>query len=293
MNKDIKKVNKSTFKAIKSLEDKNNYKRLFRIEKDGSVIERIFLNVSDIFLREEIIFSHYLSFLVRNFIQNLVGVNIISRDDPWDFSVELSNGLSFNVEITSIADNEWLYEKMKREEKYEEIIIKKKIKLRELKKIDLWFENEESKLAIREAEEKSVDADELIKNPFLNEGGRIFISDSKNREKSLAILLLEAIKRKNNKRHKDKEKTILIIDNRTSVFEIEDYQEARKEIEDKLTNILFPEIYFYTGYCSDNDGSNAEYSFAPIKLPEEKYEQLEKRIKQGELKMNKNGIAYD
>ena len=291
MNKSVKKINKSTFKPIKSLEDRHNYKRLFRIEKNGSIKERVILNVPDIFLREEIILNHYLSFLVRNFIQSLVGVNIISRDDPWDFSVELSNGLSFNVEITSVADNKWSYKKMKREEEYEKMIVKKKIRLRELKKIYLWFGDKKLKLAIKEFEKK-IGIDEFVKNPFFGKGTNVYISDSKDEEESLLTLILEAIEKKNNKNHKGKEETILIIDNRTSIFEIKDYQKTSKELEDKLTNTFFPEIYFYIGYCSDNDGSNAEYSFSPIKLPEEKYKKLEKKIKQGELKMDENNISY-
>lgn len=114
MKNDIK-IDRSTFKPVKPLEGKSNYKRYFRIERDGSVKERIFLNVPNISLREEIICKYYLSFLVRNFIQptNPIGVKFTSRDDPWDFRVELSNGLSFNVEVTSVADNQWLHEKMK------------------------------------------------------------------------------------------------------------------------------------------------------------------------------------
>ena len=181
---------------------------------------------------------------------------------------------------------------MKREEEMEKVHLKKMIRLRELKKIDLWFGWKESALAIKESERKNIETDEFIENPLFGRKSTIYCSDSKDREKSLAVLILKAIERKNNKSHKGKKETVLIIDNRTSMFEVADYQEAMEEIEDKLTDILFPEIYFYTGYYSDNNSNNAEYSFAPIKLPEEKYKQLEKRIKQGKLKVNKNGISY-
>ena len=100
-------INKSSFGPVRSLEDKNNFKRYYRIERDGSVKERIFLNVPDVSLREQIICLHYIQFCLNNFTdeKELVGIKFVKRDEPWDFDVELSNGQRFNVEITSIADN--------------------------------------------------------------------------------------------------------------------------------------------------------------------------------------------
>lgn len=287
------KINQSTFRPIKPLEGKSNYKRYFRIEKNGSVKERIFLNVPDISLREEIICKHYLSFLVRNFIQNPVGMSFTARDNPWDFGVKLSNGLLFNVEITSIADNQWLYEKIKREEEFEKNCCKKFIPLRKLKKIHLWFGGKESQQVIKKSEEESIKADKQIINPFYNQSGRIYISDTKDEPESLSNLIIEAIQKKICKNHNNVENTILIIDNRTSRFEIEDYHKTMSELEAKFEDVNFPEVYFYTGYCSDNDGNNAEYSFAPIKLPKEKWEQLERKIESKDIIiLNENGIVY-
>jgi len=288
------KVNQNTFRPIKSLEGKSNYKRYFRIERNGSVKERIFLNVPNISLREEIICKHYLSFLVRNFIQCPIEVRFTERDNPWDFGVELSNGLSFNVEVTSVADNQWLHEKMKREEEFEKIIAKKYITPRKLKKFHLWFGGEKSKQVIKKAEKEFIKTDEQTLNPFYKERGRIYISNSKDETKPLSILIIEAIERKSRKNHSNIKNTILIIDNRTIRFEVGDYHKAMNELEseNKLANISFPEIYFYTGYYSDNDGGNAEYSFAPIKLSEEKYKQLKRRIESEEITLNESGISY-
>ena len=293
MNNNLKII-QNTFRPIKPLEGKSNYKRYFRIEKDGSVKERIFLNVPDISLREEIICKHYLSFLVRNFIQNPVGINFTARDNPWDFGVELSNGLLFNVEIISVADNRWLHEKMKREEEFEKIVVREFVPLWKLKKIHLWFGGEKSQQAIKKAEKESIKAPEQITNPFYDEHGRIYISDSKDEPKSLSDLIIESIEKKICKNHNNIENTILIIDNRTSRFEIEDYRKAisKLESEAKLTNVNFPEVYFYTGYYSDNDGNNAEYSFAPIKLPQEKWSQLRRKIESKDIVLNESGIAY-
>lgn len=285
-------IDKNTLKPIKSLKGKNNYKRYFRIEWDGTIKERIFLNIPNISLREEIILKHCLMFLAENFLQSPIGINLINRDKPWDFRVELSNGLSFNVEITSIAEEKWLFEKMKREEEFEKACMKEKLKVRDLKKINLWFRSEKSNQLIKRLERESVDADKFIENPFFRENTNIFLSYSKDEKESLSDLVMRAIEGKNNKSHKDKEDTVLIIDNRTSRFEIEDYQKAVTELEDKLAGVVFPEIYFYTGYYSNNDGNNAEYSFAPIKLPDKMCKQIEKRIESGELTLDKSGIAY-
>ena len=141
---------------------------------------------------------------------------------------------------------------------------------------------------------KLVSTDEEIRNPFYHAQGRIYLSDSKEEKDSLATLILKAIKNKVSKEHRDKESTILIIDNRTSKFEVKDYQKAVGELKDKTKNIPFPEIYFYTGYYSNNDGDNAEYSLAPIKLPDERYELIRKRIESGELNLDSViGVAYD
>jgi len=293
MNK-VNNGSKNTFQPIQSLKGKNNFKRYFRIERDGSVKERVFLDVPDVSLREEIICKHYLSFLVRNFIEKPIGVNFITRDNPWDFTVELSSGLLFNVEITSVADNKWFYEKMKREEEFAKILGRKNITLGKLKQIYKWFGDKKAEKMIKEAEKKLMRDHKEIRNPFYNGGAKIYLSDSKEEKDSLDLLIFEAIKRKAAKKHQDKENTILIIDNRTSRFDIKDYQRALKKLEDQIEDIPFPEIYFYTGYYSDDDGSNAEYSFAPIKLPKEKYELIQKRIGSGKLNLDlSTGIAYD
>jgi hypothetical protein len=281
------------FQPIKSLKNKNNFKEYYRVEKNGDIKKRIFLDIPNIALREEIICKHYLSFLVRNFVQKRLMIHIVDRDNPWDFNIKLSNGLQFNIEITSIADNQWRFEKTKREEKCSKLFVEEKITLRELKKIHSWFGGDESAQIIQNAEDKSIGPNELVNNPFYNKKGIIYLSSSGEEKKSLSKLILEAIERKNKKNHNGKENTILIIDNRSIRFKIEDYQKAMKELKNKISNSIFPEIYFYTGYYSDNDGNHAEYSFAPIKLPDEKIEQLKNRISLGELVLDDAGVAHD
>lgn len=58
----------------------------------------------------------------------------------------------------------------------------------------------------------------------------------------------------------------IIIDNRTGAFDVPDYQAAARSLEPFLESTPFPEIWFYTGHCSDDDGNRAEFSFAPLKV---------------------------
>ena len=76
----------------------------------------------------------------------------------------------------------------------------------------------------------------------------------------------EAVEKKACKRHSGKEKTTLIIDNRSYLFEMDDYYLAAEELSAYCATQPFPEIWFYTGYFSDDDGNNAEFSFAPLKV---------------------------
>ncbi|MDP3962664.1 MAG: hypothetical protein Q8Q03_02250, partial [bacterium] len=271
MDSNNRKVKKNDFRPIESLEGKRNYKIYYRIERDGSTTERVFLNVPSISLREEIICKHYLSFLGKNFIQETIGVNFKSRDNPWDFELELSNGSKFNLEITSIADSEWWREKTKREETFEKMTRQKKIKFKFLKKMISWFGeiDDKQQLSVKNLEEEKVGLTDLIPNPFLDEKARIYISDSKTEETSFKDIVCRAINNKNKKLHEGKEKTVLVIDNRTSKFNMSDYQDMVEGLKIQLGVSLFPEIYLYTGYYSDDDGQNAEYSFAPMKLPKE------------------------
>jgi len=285
-------LRKSSFSPVNSLEDKHNFKRYYRLEKDGVVTERIFLDIPVAALREEVICTHYLSFLQRHFIEVPFGVNVLSRDNPWDFGLELSVGVSFNLEITSIADNTWLFKKMKREEEYALFVIKEKVTFRELKKMYKALDDPKIEAAIEKLKGKTRD-DDIIDNPVHARGGGIYISDSKSEDESLSELLLTAINKKNKKKHSGKDNTVLIIDNRTSRFEISDLKVAVEAISSELSVVSFPEIYFYTGYYSDFDGNNAEYSFSPIKLPESKGKKLLKSIKGKNLKFRGDGIVDD
>lgn len=268
------KIHRRKWFPVASLDDKQNFKRMNRIQPDGSIIESVYLHVPDIRYREYLIFMHYIQHLVRHFIQDDVGMNILNRDNPWDFEVELSTGSRFNIEITSIADNRQQFKNNSREERLEASRSCEMISLRELSKLADFFPSNEVNRLVMEYRTRGIDSEEMVRNPYYRDGTNIVVSVVYETDDDLSSLLIEAIEKKAEKGHPRKENTILIIDNRTGQYDLPDYFAALDCIRDRITDLPFPEIWFYTGYYSDYNGDNAEFSFAPIKVTNEQAEIL-------------------
>jgi hypothetical protein len=268
-------IKRSGFYPVDSLEDKRNYKRFHRIESDGSVVERVFLDVPDSAHREHLICLHYLKHLVKLFKNETIGINVVGRDNPWDFKIELSTGEIFNIEITSIADSSKLFEIQKREERYAKHCEQAEIRLRDLEKISNLFPNEQLSKTVTGYIESGISKNMKVKNPLCGEGTKIFISNMAETLEPLEAQIQTAIGNKVSKKHEEKETTVLIIDNRTSAYDMEDYANACEKLSEYLTTIPFPEVWFYTGYFSDDDGNNSEFSFGPLKVQEHQKTLLE------------------
>ena len=262
------KTIKTGFHPTGSLEGKQNYKKFLRIERDGSVVERVFLDVPDVQHREQLICVHYLRFLAQSLLDDDIGINVLERDNPWDFKLELSNGMKFNLEITAIADSEEHFKINKREERLAYWREQEKIPFYELKKLGSLFPDNELAETIKKLENEGTSTKEEISNPLNNPNMHIMLSSMLEPADPLENLIKTAIDKKCSKNHSEKESTVLIIDNRTSFFDTSDYQEAAPNIEEHLQNTPFQEVWFYTGFCSDDDGNNAEFSFAPLKISE-------------------------
>ncbi len=258
------KERKSSFFPIASLDGKNNYKLYFRIERDGSSLQKVFLEVNDSRLREEIIAIHYLRFLSEIIIGTDMTINIIARDAPWDFKILLNEKFHFNIEITSIADNKEHFENFNREERFARAALEENIPLYELKKIKSLLPSDEITRIVSSYEQQGIAESAEIKNPIYG-GQRIFVSTMPDMLEPLSVVVKEIVLKKMSKNHAEKENTVIIIDNRTSKFELSDYQETFNELQAFLDKVPFKEVWFYTGYYSDNDGNNAEYSFLPLK----------------------------
>lgn len=271
-------IRRPAFSPVEDPHGKPNSKRFYRIEPDGSVTERVYLHVPDIRERERLVCIHYLRHLVRHFIAADVGVRVLSRDDPWDFRIELSTGDLFNIEVTAIADNPQQFEINKREERLATYLGKEQISLRDLRKLVSWFPDPNLDAFLQEKAVSGYGLDQLVDNPLSTEEMRIFLSVLCEPIQSLENQLRKAIDTKTAKPHAEKNKTVLIIDNRTSAFDAPDYFQATVSLRTYLQVTPFAEIWFYTGYYSDTSGNAAEFSFAPLKISEEQERVLEKMI---------------
>lgn len=297
------KINASSFSPKESLDGKCNFKRYYRIKTDGSIFERILLDIPNPEIREHIVFIHYLKNYVRLFCDDAVGIRIVSRDKPWDFKIELSNNQKFNIEITSIADNTSLFIKNKKEERHRIVSNKSKIAIYELKKINEMFPNSIDQSYLNDLIKNCKSKNELIDNPLYEKrnndvkpdkpSAQIFYSMDSEEIISLAELIKEAINKKEKKNHSDKESTVLIIDNRTIEYEIDDFLEAVESLNEYFESSSFKEIWFYTGYYSENNGSNAEYDIAPIKVTNFQYKKMLREMAKHEKNENNQIFLSD
>lgn len=280
------KTNRSKYFPTCEMDGRHNYKRVFRIEKDASVTERIFLDVPDPTRRELLICLHYLKHITRFFLGERVGVNILSRDNPWDFKLQLSTGRIFNLEITSVADGPQHFELNKREERLAKWGMVPSIPLHQLEKLNSLFPNKEIEKDILKHKANGVTANELVDNPLQSNQMRIMLSNLFEPVDTLENQLKLAVSKKLKKNHSEKHLTVLIVDNRTSAFDVQDYFAATEVLESFIEATPFPEVWFYTGYCSDNDGNNAEFSFSPLKTTPDQRIVLEKLTESGEIDEN-------
>lgn len=259
------------------LKGKNNYEKFILVHKDGSKIERTILSVPRIEKREEIICTHFLSRYIRFFIGKPTGLKIISRDNPWDFEIDLSNGEKLILEITSIADQPDLFKKFKYQERLKEYSSNEDIEFHELVKLNYNFPDQNVYDVIKEYKNQNISSNSLVPNPY---HGKYFIFQSHFEEKieSFDLLLRQSIDKKVNKKHTGKQKVILILDNRTITFTLEDLYHHFETMDDYFKELPFKEVWLYTGYYSDDDGNNAEYSLSPLKISKDKFQILKEKL---------------
>lgn len=262
---------------IEHLSNKNNYKKFSLIQKDGSIQNKVILSIPNIELREQIICDHYLRKHIFYFLNTSVEFRIKTRDNPWDFELELSNGENITIEITSIADQEDLFKKFKYEERLVQNSNKEEIELQEIIKLNYNFPDNIIQEKINEYKNQNVTKKNLITNPYFNKNF-VFLSNFEEKIQSFDIMLQDSINKKVEKKHKGKEDLILIIDNRTITFTLKDLIHHFETMDDYFNQLPFKEVWFYTGYYSDDDGNNAEYNLIPLKLSNRKLEKLNNKL---------------
>jgi hypothetical protein len=243
-------------------EDKKNYQRFFLISENGVITESIMLRLPTERIREEVICLHYLKFLAKKKSQEGFGFNIISRDNPWDFEIQMSTGEKTFIEITSIADNQCQFVKMKLEATIEEFTNQDVVRFRTLRKLGNYFLQDD---AFRPLIDGDYRKNDYVLNPFFGRIPKLYLSRAGDLTQNLKDHLVGAINKKVLKKHLNKENTILLIDNRSISFGIKDFERACEVLKDYFRDLPFKEVWIYVGYCSDLNGNNAEYSLISLK----------------------------
>lgn len=251
MNKKLPFLPDPFFGYLDTHTETNNKQINLRVELDGTITRRVRLSVDNPFLREKIILSHFVQHL-SSFEQEELAYLILDRDNPWDFEVLINNQLNVNIEITSISDNTKQFIWQNDQDKLLGLLKKEKPNESDYIKLRKYFNIKFLNKVKTEIETKGIFQ-------------QLMIEHQSAPENSLIVEVQNAINKKLNKKHLDKDKTILIIDNRISYATPNDILTLQAEISPELLISPFNQIWFYTGGFSDNDGKNAAFYFCQLK----------------------------
>lgn len=242
------------------------------VAADGSLSQIVRLNVLDDRDREDLIGFHF----SRQYSQYHYGNDdeppqfyIVSRDDPWDIEYVLHDSTTFNVEICRLADTN-LLKALKIENDCTLLLQKSVLQGYEIQKIEKHFPGTlPSELASRSRAKSDK------KKSFRIRGARsspsLFRRPPMEPNIDLLAAVRLAIQKKVDKNHAGKEETFLILDNLTTHSNPDDFFDVIEELSDFIEEVPFPSIWLYTGYYSNLDGSECEYSLLPLKTTEEEW----------------------
>jgi hypothetical protein len=255
------------FKPDQDPAEKNNFSRHFFIDPDGKVTEVIRLNVLDDRMREEIVAYHFCQQFAK--LRYSVRVEqpqfyVVGRDCPWDFQYVMHDGHTFFLEICRVAD-ENLLRAIRAENDFQSLIMKDQLRGFEIIKIERNFPGTfdpdlVKSISTRDAKQKLYDIQRSVQSQ------KLFLRPTMWPHLNLAEALKTAIRKKMKKRHANKADTTIVIDNLTTHSSPSDFHNAAEEIQEFLRDSPFESIWIYTGYYSDTDGGNCEYTLLPIKL---------------------------
>lgn len=85
---------------------------------------------------------------------------------------------------------------------------------------------------------------------------------------------------------------MLILDNRTTHFDLGDFRDAVEAIHLTKSERVFAEVWFYTGYYSEFDGSDAEWSLVPLAAPAAITNRLSRTLAEEGLQPNAAGVVH-
>ncbi|MDO6591829.1 MULTISPECIES: hypothetical protein [Rhodobacterales] len=267
----------SKFAPLADLSDKHNYCRHSFTEYDGSVSEVVRLNVWDDRHREDIIGFHFAQQYAKVYYgeqHEQPQFYVIGRDEPWDFEYVMHDGTNFFVEICRVADKN-LLKAMKIENDVTCLLLKDELRGFEILKIEKHFPGTVPEGLLGQIKTKQ---DRQKTFAWNNSHGapKLFIRPPMNPRLNLSKEIRTALMKKAAKKHDGKERTIVVLDNLTTHSEPDNFFQAVEELSSFINDLPFSAIWLYTGYYSDDDGYNCEFSLVPIKLSEKETKYLMK-----------------
>jgi hypothetical protein len=260
----LQRDSESRFEPKAGLADKSNYSRHIFIDRDGSVSEVVRLNVWNDRQREDILgfhFSQQYAQIHYSEQPDQPQFYVVGRDNPWDFEYVMHDGTTFFLEVCRVADRD-LLRAMKAENDVSQLLLKDELASFEIKKIERHFPGTLPKELV-EAGKSNKKGKFRFNN---NEGApKLFMRPPMNPRVDLKLELEIALTKKAKKNHLGKERTIVVLDNITTHSNPEDFFEAFESLGNFLDNLPFKSVWLYTGYYSDDNGYNCEFSMIPIK----------------------------
>jgi hypothetical protein len=270
------------YEPRQSLEGKQNFSRHVFIERDGSIKEVVRLNVLDDRHREEIVAYHF----ARQYAEiHYRGPSeepqfyVVGRDCPWDFEYVMHDASTFYLEICRIADRR-LLKAIKAENDFSVLMAKGELRGYEILKVEKGFPGTIPQSTLDQIKTK-LDRQKLFRFEDDNQGPRLFMRPMMDPRLDLKAEIKQAIEKKVAKRHAGKERTILLIDNITTHSDPAAFFEAFSALEGFIEEVPFPSIWLYTGYYSDHNGFDCEFSLTPIKLTDVEWEALSRSNEDG------------
>jgi hypothetical protein len=271
-------ASEADFSPKSDLTDKHNYSHHLFVDQDGAFRIFVRLNVLENKHREEIIAYHFALQYSKMYYrdQDQPQFYVIGRDCPWDFEYVLHDATTFFVEVTRIADTA-LLKSIQAENSCATLFNKAELKGHEVLKIEKFFPGVLPSVDVEKAKTRS-GKNATFENRGILDSPRIFLRPPSNPNINLERELQTAIQRKLDKPHLGKERTILVLDNLTTHKSPVAFYEAAEKLGDFITATPFRAIWLYTGYYSDDNGQNCEFSFLPIKATAADYEALKNAV---------------
>ncbi|MEP0565084.1 MAG: hypothetical protein ABJC64_11825, partial [Paracoccaceae bacterium] len=197
---------------------------------------------------------------------------VVGRDNPWDFEYVMHDGTTFFLEICRVADKD-LLKAMKIENDVTTLLLKSELKGFEIQKIEKHFPNTLPRDLVEKVKTKA-DRQRTFSWERKVDTPKVFLRPPMNPRLDLKKELETALKKKAAKKHAGKERTIVVLDNITTHSKPEDFFAVVEELAQFIEELPFKSVWLYTGYYSDDNGYNCEYTLIPIKLSDEEAEFL-------------------